>query len=923
MKRTILGVVLLMFATQIFAVPALTDWVRFRQPNTDIYIDILLKGDERVHWAESEDGHTLLTGDDGALYYAMPDGKGGMMPSQHLALPRDMRAKATNDFLLTIPTHLHFSQAQVEQMLSLWNRVEQQAGKQKSMDGVLGEKEFLVILFAFQDQAFTNNKAAFQALFNQVGYTANHATGSVHDYYYDCSYGQFSLHVDVVGPFTGVYETAHYGNSDNGYQDFASEAVDSAAKYVDFSKYDNDKDGYIDGLHIIFAGHGEEAGAGADKIWSHKWNIFSSPTYNNTVINVYSCSPECSGNQGTNLTAVGVICHELGHVFGSPDYYDTDYAGSGGDFPGLGEWDIMSSGSWNNSGRTPAHHNPYTKIYIYKWATCDTLTTSQIVHLNRIEDSKEDYHRVNTSTPGDFFLIENRQKEKWDRHIPGHGMLVYHIHPDAHGASVANYRHPQQIYILAHTADTFPSAQPYTYGSLNSTNAAYPGTIRRTRLDDNSCPWFRPWSKQPNNSPISFISENTSSGIVSFCFKDALPESSNLTATGVSDSIIRLDWTNYGNLTAMALISTDGVFGTPSGNLHLGDTLPGGGIVAALSTTNTAYLSHLAPNTHYYIQLYNKLTDTTYTAQPLNTDASTMACNSSEWTSEGFEDATTLPDCWVGDWSITGPRGHTGAHCLTAQGTDRTVTTSPILLNMPSGNGVLSFYSHFASFDTSSRLEVFYRATFDSEWDTLATLRPQTTSWEPTYAVLPALSDYALLQFHLRSATPATVSIDDIQLSDGYLVHAYCTTGGHVSNEGYSIHQRLDTVIFNIERDPGYSFANLYLNGDTYTSQVHNSQFQLVVRKHSELRFTFMRNNAAEEAPLPESNILAYPNPAGNTLYVECSSEEMQQALLFDIYGRQVRHAQGQGRLTLDLTGLPRGLYILRHGTHTQKIIKQ
>ena len=86
------------------------------------------------------------------------------------------------------------------------------------------------------------------------------------------------------------------------------------------------------------------------------------------TISKYSCSAELRGTSGTNITRIGVICHEFGHVLGAPDYYDTDYSTSG-QYDGTGSWDIMAAGSWNNDGATPAHHNAYTKISVYGWAT--------------------------------------------------------------------------------------------------------------------------------------------------------------------------------------------------------------------------------------------------------------------------------------------------------------------------------------------------------------------------------------------------------------------------------------------------------------------------------------------------------------------------------------------------------------------------
>lgn len=927
MKRILppLLFLLLLSAGALHAVPALTDWVLFRQPNSETLIHILMRGDERVHWAESEEGYSLLYGPEGALYYAQPDGKGGMMPSEHLAMPKEQRSPATDAFLQQTPKALRYSQQQVDIMLGMWQQVEQQASKQKTMDNVLGEKRFLVVLFAFQDQHFTHSKQEFQHLFNQVGYSANSATGSVHDYYYDVSHGQFSLQVDIVGPFTGVENTAYYGNNDDpsygfGYQAFATEAVDSAAQYVDFSNYDNDHDGYIDGLHIIFAGCGEEAGAGVDKIWSHKWNIFSEPTYNNTIINVYSCSPECagSGTSGSNnLTAIGVICHELGHVFGSPDYYDTDYAGSGGEYPGLGQWDIMSSGSWNASGRTPAHHNPYTKIYIYQWATCDTLDSPQQVRMESVATSNTDFHRINTSDAGDFFLLENRQKTKWDNNLPGTGLLVYHVHPSAQGANVANYKHPQQIYIMAATNDTFPTSQPSSYGTLNASTAPYPGTMRRTTLADNTCPALCPWSRNPNGTPLSFISENPSDRSISFCFMGTEPAAHDLVAYGASDSAVRLDWLNHGSLQNLVVLSPDGTFGTVEGYHRLGDTIAGGGIVAAIANSNSACITGLNPLTTYHFRLYTRLSDTTYASTVLAASGTTLGCASSEWSEQGFEDLDTLPDCWEGDWNLHTGRCHSGQQCLAATGTESTITSSPFFVNATSNDPfVVSFYAHLSE---EARLEVLCRASVSSEWVSVKSITRTDCGdhWAHVCATIPNPSDYTLLRFRLTSESPeARAEIDDISIQQGYLLYAFTTTGGTIDPLGYTVAPKNDTIFYQIQPAPGYQFANLYVNGEVKTNQVRNGIYAHRVRTDAELRFTFMGDGTTGIEEHQEEPLRIFPNPTTGLLLIEGAVQPVQ---LYDLFGRRLM----EGTSVLDLSPLPCGLYLLRYGNQTLKIIKQ
>lgn len=927
MKKLLLWAILLvMCATRVLAMPANPDKISFRQPHSEIKVDIFLKGDERVHWAETVDGYALLHSEDGSLMYAMPTPDGGMTASNFLATNIDERTPMVMDFLKTIPHHLRFSQKQVDQMLSMWKTVEAKAGS-KAADPH-GEVHCLVVLFAFADQPFTYSKRDFQNLFNQVGYSVNGAQGSVHDYYFDVSFGQFSMTVDVIGPITGTRETAHYGNSDRGYQDFAEEVADSASKYINFDDYDNDGDGYIDGMHIIFAGHGEESSGNADQIWSHKWNIFSNPQYNNTIVNVYSCSPEMAGSYDNQMTHIGVICHELGHVFGSPDYYDTDYAQSGGQYPGLGKYDIMSSGGWNRSGACPAHHNPYTKIYIYHWADCDTLdTTQRLLTLDPVERNNNEFYRVNTSTPGDFFLIENRQKLSWDGYIPGSGMLVYHIHPNAHGASVENYRHPQQIYILANTTSQYPTNSPSSYGNADAANAAYPSVDNRTVLDDNSTPWFRPWSGAENHMSFTNISENSTLKTVSLCINGASPQSSNLSAHGVSDQHIRLDWNNYGSLRAVILVSESGNFSSLPSSFRVGDTLENGDRVAFFSNGSNATISGLQAGTHYYFRLYNRINDSTYSATPLDAEASTALCGASEWTGEDFESATTLPDCWEGTWTLCTTDGRESNHCLKAEGQNATLALAPVSFASSNPNMVMKFYakSQFAGNQGDDMIRLRCRPNVNSEWRyldsiTLDKVPVDNQNWTPVCFAIPEFSAYTLLELEYASANGSTLWVDDLSFEPGYLVWTTTSDGGSVNHEGYTILQRNDTLQFNITAEPGYKFANFYINGVLKTNQVRNGSYNYTCKENINFRFTFVRNLDVEMAE--DVKLQAFPNPTTGRINV--SGMQGESLMLIDIYGRKLGQWNVEGETAeIDLSGLTNGIYLLRSEKQTIKIIKR
>lgn len=584
MRRIILvisSVVLFLSVTQTAqGVPAFPGLVSFTQPD-GAKLNVYLRGDEKVHWAETEDGYSLMYDKHGYLCYAVRNADGDMVASELRATDVSARPVEVKMMLSTTPKKLRYSHRQVTNYLSVWDQVypeETKGGRQKALTG---QKRALVVLFQTPDCHLTFHKWEFLELFNQPNYTEHSANGSVYDYYYSASNGQFSLQVDVIGPITADHPMAYYGsdNSEGSYT-FATEIANKIEGMADFSNYDNDGDGVIDGMHIIFAGHGEEAGAGEDRIWSHQWYVWDAPTYNGVTFGRYSCSPEMSGNFGNFITRIGVICHELGHVFGAPDYYDTDYEGSGGEYNGLGNWDIMSSGSWNDNGRTPARHGAYTAANIYQWTTATVLTDPQAVRIPQAS-VQHDVYRINTSTNGDYFLLENRQKKGFDRSIPGHGLVVYHVHSNAHGASVSNSTHPQQLYVMdAANMTQAPDATASSYGNTNSSNASFPGTQHKDSLTDNSTPWLRPWSGTANNTPLWRIQECPSDSSILFYFKQVTPLTPTyLEAHYTSEYTAAANWEAIGAYPSLVLVSRDMVFQTPDADYNIGDTLDNGNIV--------------------------------------------------------------------------------------------------------------------------------------------------------------------------------------------------------------------------------------------------------------------------------------------------------------------------------------------------------
>nr|MDA3867383.1 M6 family metalloprotease domain-containing protein [Salinivirgaceae bacterium] len=639
----------LLLSGELYGVQAYPEAVQYKLPD-ETTIEIFLKGDEKINWAETIDGYSVLLNGDGFYEYAILNDKGDMVRSGVRAYDKSERPDKQLGILQKIENHIRFSESQAGVMRQIWEIKKSEASKSFP---TTGNSKLICILMGFQDQAFTKTQTDFNDLFNQVGYSIDGATGSVKDYYLENSYDQFNLTVDVAGPYTASENMYYYGGAggtDNP-RPLVSEAIDFADPDVDFADYDNDGDGAVDGVYIIYAGYGKEAGGPDGSIWAHAWEL-ASPVYKDGVsLQRYSCSAELRGNSGTGLTRIGVICHEFGHVLGAPDYYDTDYE-TGGQYQGTGQWDMMAGGSWNNGGATPAHHNGFTKVVYYNWATVTELTSPTTIVLNNAAENSNSFYKINTTTSGEYFLIENREKHLFDAAIPGSGMIVYHAHSgvlSAGSSNSINDTDPQKMYPVAQNATGDPESTSVSYGTINTASCAWTGS-GKTEFSDASLPSMKSWAGANTESPITNISRNATAKTVTFDFMGgAQGNPINFTATGVSTSQIDLAWQlNDDSNPVLVAYSTDGTFGTPvDGTSYIsGNAIPGGGTVLYSGSSLTHQHTGLDANTTIYYKAWSAFSGSNY-SPGIQTSGSTL-CDviSSLPFEQNFDGSTNLPGCW-------------------------------------------------------------------------------------------------------------------------------------------------------------------------------------------------------------------------------------------------------------------------------------
>lgn len=495
MKKLTLSLTILLLTLSTFAVPAYRGWQTKTQPDGTT-LQVRLIGDEFYHYWQDQAGNVVKC--DSLGYWRVVESQ-----------PAVATIKARR---------------QASPML--------QSRPKKAVGASNLAPRGLVILVNFKDVSFNaaNTQSAMNDLMNSVSYTDNGATGSVRKYFSDQSEGEYTPQFDVVGPVTLPNNMAHYGGNDAYGDDklpgdmvIEACSIANALHNVNFTQYDNDSDGKVDFVYIIYAGKGEADGGADETIWPHNWSISGAYYYkyctyaenkrnfDGKTIDNYACSGEIDGQTGKRA-GIGTLAHEFSHVIGLPDLYDIDYGQNYKNESTPGSWHIMDGGSYNNNGNTPPNYTIYDK-YFLGWKTpINPGATAQ--NLSLIANGQSGYQGYQIASSNSLlaatstntvYYIENRQQSGWDKHLPGHGLVIWKI---MYNQSVWNDNAPNAT--LGTIRYAVVSASGATTG-IGTAADPFPGTQRKTE-----------W-RGVNGKPLLNITEKN--GIISLSYIEEVDES--------------------------------------------------------------------------------------------------------------------------------------------------------------------------------------------------------------------------------------------------------------------------------------------------------------------------------------------------------------------------------------------------------------
>ena len=441
-----------------------------------------LVGDEFLHYYVSEDGTKYVQDESTGLYRQMTD----EVTAQRRAAVRRAQAQG---------------------------RQKRMRRKAQASNTFQGTKKGLIILVQFTDSKFKSGHdlALYKRIANDENYSGNNFRGSIKDYFKAQSHGLFELDFDVAGICQLQHPYAYYGKNNSQEEDVKpGEMVAEACLWahehgIDFSKYDWNGDGEVDQVFVLYAGHGEASYKDANTVWPHMFYLSASDygkplSLDGVTVDTYACSSELNGDG--NLDGIGTFCHEFSHCMGFPDLYDTSYAG----WFGMGDFDLMCSGSYNGDSKCPAGYSAYEKAEC-GWLTLKDMTNieqeTSIAGVQPMSADGDAYIIKNKGHEDEYYILENRQKTGWDSYLPASGLMITHVdydadiwdwnmpntsgkYEDANGNTKTNDHQRLTIFRAGKSTDEYGDASDlYPYGSNNSlTKTSSPAsTLYNTNSD--------------------------------------------------------------------------------------------------------------------------------------------------------------------------------------------------------------------------------------------------------------------------------------------------------------------------------------------------------------------------------------------------------------------------------------------------------
>ncbi|OWV16351.1 M6 family metalloprotease domain-containing protein [Fibrobacter sp. UWB3] len=366
----------------------------------------------------------------------------------------------------------------------------------------------LTLLVDFSDQKAPVSVADVEEWLNKEGFNRDGCNGSVRDYYLDVSNGQLDLTNEVFGWYRAKHPKSWY-ESLQGYTGSDSLMKEVFAYFdsqVDYSRYDNDKDGTTEAINIVYAGPGQTWGQG---LWPHSgWS------------NERRDGVRLTHHQMTDMPgkfSIYVFVHESGHmIFGWPDlYWYGDYCTMGNRAHDLNPVAI------NDFYRADQGWIPFVDV------------TSNDVSLETTKPGEVCYRYKNPARPDKEGLVWSYVQNKGRNQVlKGSGLLMQHYDFSIEGNSASDKLGLRIVHASAagksndNVTEQWPS--PGSTANTFFSYSAYP------EFSDDKYPAIRWYNGSKTGLKITDI--GTPGETLTFCIGGNCPAQESSSSTGIASS---------------------------------------------------------------------------------------------------------------------------------------------------------------------------------------------------------------------------------------------------------------------------------------------------------------------------------------------------------------------------------------------------
>lgn len=289
--------------------------------------------------------------------------------------------------------------------------------------------------------------------------------------------GKTLTYITLPNDYSYYYGGASFGDSDGQLVSDAVRIFNEQHPSFDASRYDANKDGYLDNLLIIPTV--AKAADENDPLWPHKanvgsWNLHLGKEGSSIDLDAYNIVDSQHLDMGT-------LAHEYLHTFGARDYYRQGIEGDP-----VGVWDIMGAAD------TPRSWPLAITRQTMGWTTLPERSQDGSYTLYAPGTDREQAFMFKSPlNDNEYFVVEYRKQgnkydmEALDGHIGGSGLIVYRINPAY--ADVGNIRGEDYVYVFRPGETGLGDAYAGGRGLPNLVNAqvstsAYATNLSRTSV---------------------------------------------------------------------------------------------------------------------------------------------------------------------------------------------------------------------------------------------------------------------------------------------------------------------------------------------------------------------------------------------------------------------------------------------------------